>query len=283
MIPQTSFSGKLAGIIGWPIDHSLSPRVHGYWLQCYQIDGAYVPLAVRPDDLALALAALPKLGFRGVNVTLPHKRAALNLVDETSEEARRIGALNTIVVAADGHLWGTNTDAFGFSESLRAVGADRSLRQGPAVVVGAGGAARAVCVALLDLGVPFLRLTNRTEAAATALAQAHRGLIEVFPWEHRNEALEGASLLVNTTVLGMIGNPELQLDLSDLPPNAPVVDIVYRPLRTALLRSAAARGHPTVEGIEMLLHQARPGFAAWFGRDPEVTEELRAFVLQGLT
>jgi shikimate dehydrogenase len=272
----------MVGILGWPITHSLSPRVHGYWLRRYQIKARYVSLSVRPDELATVVGSLPKLGFRGANVTIPHKQAAVTLVDETSAEVRRIGALNTIVVASDGHLRGLNTDAFGFAESLRAAGADTNLHRGPPVVLGAGGAARAVCVALFDMGAPVLRLANRTLASATALAQSHPGMIQVVPWEERDDALAGASLLVNTTALGMVGNRDLELDLSQLPVAAPVVDIVYRPLETALLRAAAARGNPIVEGIDMLLHQARPAFAAWFGRDPEVSEALRAFVLQGL-
>ena len=278
-----SFGGHtiLAGVMGWPIGHSRSPRLHGYWLRHYRIDGAYLPLAVAPEDLPTALRGLRALGFAGVNVTVPHKEAVLAAVESADPLARRIGAVNTITVAADGGLHGTNTDSYGFSQNLGQAApgwaADR-----PALVIGAGGAGRAVCVALLDAGVPELRLTNRTGARADALASEMRGPIEPVPWAERADALDGAGLVVNTTTLGMTGAPPLDLDLGSLPADAVVCDIVYTPLATALLRAAAARGNATVDGLGMLLHQARPGFAAWFGRDPEVTPELRDFVLADL-
>lgn len=281
---NTTLSGKakLAGVMGWPIGHSLSPRLHGYWLRHYAVDGAYVPLAVRREDFAGAVRMLPRLGFAGANVTVPHKEAALAAVDEAAGEARRIGAVNTIVVRADGSLMGWNSDGFGFMENLKAGVPDWNPGLGPAVVLGAGGAARAVCAALVDGGVPELRLVNRTASRAEALAADIGGPIEVVSWAERESALDGARLLTNTTTLGMAGNPPLDLALERLPPEAAVTDIVYAPLKTPLLVAAAARGNPTVDGLGMLLHQARPGFAAWFGVEPEVTDELRAFVLRGM-
>ena len=281
---NTTLSGKakLAGVMGWPIGHSLSPRLHGYWLRQYAVDGAYVPLAVRREDFAGAVRMLPRLGFAGANVTVPHKEAALAAVDEAAGEARRIGAVNTIVVRADGSLMGWNSDGFGFMENLKAGLAEWNPGLGPAVVLGAGGAARAVCAALVDGGVPELRLVNRTASRAEALAADIGGPIEVVSWAERESALDGARLLTNTTTLGMAGNPPLDLALERLPPEAAVTDIVYAPLKTPLLVAAAARGNPTVDGLGMLLHQARPGFAAWFGVEPEVTDDMRAFVLAGM-
>ncbi len=281
---NTTLSGKatLAGAMGWPIGHSLSPRLHGYWLRKYAVDGAYVPLAVRPGDFAEAVRMLPRLGFAGANVTVPHKEAALAAVDEVAGEARRVGAVNTIIVRPDGSLLGRNSDGFGFMENLKSGLPDWDPGRGPAVVLGAGGAARAVCAALVDGGVPELRLVNRTASRAEALVADIGGPIEVVSWSERESALGGARLLTNTTTLGMAGGPPLDLALERLPPEAAVTDVVYAPLRTPLLLAAAARGNATVDGLGMLLHQARPGFAAWFGVEPEVTDEMRAFVLQGM-
>ncbi len=280
MIP--SAKARLAGVLGWPVSHSLSPRLHGYWLQRYDIDGAYLPLGAPPASLEQVIRALVDLGFRGFNATLPHKEPLLALCDEVTPEARRIGAVNTVVIDGD-RLRGGNSDAFGFAENLRAGTSDWQPESGPAVVVGAGGAARAVIAALQDLDAPEIRLTNRTEARAVdlaaALADPERTPIRVLPWAERNEALAGAGLLVNTTALGMAGQPALDLALDALPGQALVTDIVYVPLETPLLAAARARGNPVVDGLGMLLHQARPGFEAWFGRAPEVTDELRAFLL----
>ncbi len=277
-----SGKARLAGVLGWPVSHSLSPRLHGYWLQRYGIDGAYLPLGVPEAALERVVRALADLGFRGFNVTLPHKEALLGLCDEVTLQARRIGAVNTVVIDGD-HLAGDNSDAFGFAENLRAGASDWRPEGGPAVVIGAGGAARAVIAALQDLGVPEIRLANRTEARAVdlaaALAAPELAPIRVLPWAGREEALAGAGLLVNTTTLGMAGQPALDLPLDSLPRESLVTDIVYAPLETPLLAAAQARGNPLVDGLGMLLHQARPGFEAWFGRRPEVTAELRAFLL----
>jgi len=273
---------KLAGVFGWPVGHSLSPRLHGFWLQRYGIDGAYVPLAVEPDDFETALRALPKLGFLGANVTVPHKEAALVICDEVDILAKRIGAVNTVFVTPEGRLRGSNTDAFGFLENLTQEAPAWRADGGPAVVIGAGGAARAVIVALVDAGVPEVRLANRTYERAETLARDLGGPITVIPWPERTESLGGTNLLVNTTTQGMSGTPSLDLNLEALPGNALVTDIIYTPLKTKLLGDAQTRGNPTVDGLGMLLHQARPGFAQWFGYEPEVDTELRSFVLSGL-
>ncbi len=270
---------KLAGVMGWPVGHSLSPILHGYWLQSLGIDGAYVPLPVKPEDFASALRTLAKLGFAGANVTIPHKQAALVAVDELDDVARRVGAVNTVVVRRDGGLWGTNTDAYGFLENMKWRYPAWQPSTGPATVIGAGGAARAIVVALLDAGAPSVRLVNRSRGRAESLAAALDGRIEVRDWETRALALEGAALLVNTTSLGMTGQPPLDLDLAHLPAAAAVCDIVYVPLETELLKAAKAAGHPVIDGIGMLLHQARPGFAAWFGIEPTVDNALLAHVL----
>lgn len=273
--------GLVAGVMGWPVSHSRSPLLHGFWLRQYGIDGAYVPLAVSPDRAEQAIRALPALGLRGCNVTIPYKELAFRLVDRLDASARRIGAVNTIIVAPDGTLEGRNTDGYGFWENLVASApAAWSVAAGPSVVLGAGGAARAVVVALLDAGAPEIRLLNRTQARAVEIA-ADLGdpRIKVGDWEDRSRALDGAVLLVNSTSQGMTGYPALEIDLVGLPNDALVTDIVYVPLVTPLLLAAQARGNPTVDGLGMLLHQARPGFHAWFGTDPQVTEDLRRFVL----
>ncbi len=270
---------RVAGVMGWPVGHSRSPRIHGYWLRLHGIDGIYIPLPVAPDRLGQALRALPVLGFAGCNLTIPHKVAALALVDRVSEVARRIGAINLVVVQPDGSLLGDNTDGFGFVANLRQEAPGWRPAAGPAVLLGAGGAAMAVATALLDAGVPALRLVNRTQARAEQLAAQLGARATVVAWAERADALAGAALLVNTSSLGMTGQPPLELPLAALPEDAVVSDIVYAPLETDLLRQAKARGHPVVGGIGMLLHQARPAFQAWFGALPEVTAALVAVAL----
>lgn len=273
---------RLAGVMGWPVAHSRSPVLHGFWLAAHGIDGAYVRLAVRPENLSLSLKALPLLGFAGCNLTLPHKEAALAVLDEIDPAARSAGAVNTVIVRADGSLEGRNTDGYGFLENLRAGAPQWRAAAGPAVILGAGGAARAIAAALIAAGVPEIRLVNRTPARAAALAKALKGHLRGLPWEDRGKALAGAALLVNATSLGMVGQPALDLSLDALPLTAIVNDIVYAPLETPLLAAARRRGHPAVDGLGMLLHQARPGFAAWFGQEPEVTPALRQAVLASL-
>jgi shikimate dehydrogenase len=274
-----SGKAKLSGVMGWPVGHSRSPRLHGYWLEQLGIDGAYVPLAVAPHDFAHVLRALPLMGFRGANVTVPHKEQALILVDEVDPLARRIGAVNTLVVRDDGSIEGRNTDAFGFLENLYRGAPAWQPQAGPAVVLGAGGAARAVCAALVDAGVPEIRLVNRSLPRAEQVAADIGGMISVMGWDDAAGALDGAALLVNTTTLGMTGQPPLPIDLAALPTHAVVSDIVYAPLMTELLAAAKKRGNTVVDGLGMLLWQAVPGFEAWFGVRPEVTAGLRDFVL----
>jgi len=268
----------VAGVMGWPVAHSLSPRVHGYWLRRYGIDGAYIPMAVPPSDIADALRALPKLGLSGCNVTVPHKEAALACVDEVSDIARRIGAVNTIVVRSNGALFGTNTDADGFRNNILAAVPGWNAADGPAVVLGAGGAARAVVAALVDDGCPEVRVVNRTANRAERLAKDIGGPVFAHAWSENADAMDGAAIAVNTTTLGMTNQPPLNVDIAALPLSAVVADIVYSPLRTAFMTGASDRGNTVVGGLGMLLHQARPGFAAWFGVEPDVTDELEAFV-----
>jgi shikimate dehydrogenase len=269
----------LAGVLGWPIGHSRSPALHGHWLRRYGIAGHYVPLAVAPDDLPDALAALPKLGFRGMNATLPHKEAALALAAEATDRARVIGAANTLTFLRGGGYRADNTDGEGFLRNLRQQAPGWSAALGPALVLGAGGAARAVLHALLEDGAPEIRLANRTRARAEALAARFGPRIAVVEWPAAEAALEGAATIVNTTALGMAGQPPLELRLELAPAASLVTDIVYQPLVTPFLARAAEAGLRSVDGLGMLLHQAAPGFEAWFGRAPEVDEELRAAVL----
>jgi shikimate dehydrogenase len=279
-------AARLAGIMGWPVAHSRSPALHGFWLAEHRLDGAYVPLAVPPDRLEQALRALPALGFRGCNLTIPHKQAALKVMDRVDPFVQRIGAMNTVIVAADGSLEGSNTDVFGFRENLREQAADWDAADGPAVVLGAGGSARSVIAALTAAGVDEIRLVNRTLDRARTLAgelTAPGTQISIHPWPSRAEILSGAGILVNTTSLGMDKEPPLEIDLSALPKAAVVVDIVYVPLETGLLAAARQRGHRVVDGLGMLLHQGRPGFEAWFGTAPRVTPALRAAMLATFT
>jgi len=283
-----SGNSKLAGVMGWPVKHSRSPLLHGHWLARHKIDGAYVPLAVAPENFASALTALPQLGFRGTNITVPHKQSALELlmeIGEVDDVARRIGAVNTVVVDEDGRLQGSNTDAFGFMENIRAQAPGWQANAGPVVLLGAGGAARAIIVALLDAGVPEIRLTNRSRDRADGLATEFGAKINVSDWERRGDILSDANGLVNSTSLGMEGQPPLHMDLGNLGENVLVTDIVYAPLATELLLNARQKPEKTchiVDGLGMLLHQARPGFKTWFGVEPTVDDDLRQVILHDL-
>lgn len=270
----------LAGVIGDPISHSKSPRLHGHWLRSLGIDGHYVPLHVRPDDLQATLRLLPRLGFRGINVTLPHKEAVLACADTVTDRARRIGAANTLVFGADG-IWADNTDAYGFMAALEQGAPSWQAGQGPVALLGAGGAARAVAEGLIQAGVPELRVANRTRARADALADALSGCVRVVDWADAGAMMAGASLVVNTTSLGMKGQPPFDIPLHDMSPGTVAMDIVYVPLETPFLAAARARarGAVCVDGLGMLLHQAVPGFEAWFGQRPQVTDVLRQVVL----
>ncbi len=275
-------NAKLAGVMGWPVAHSLSPRLHNHWLEKHRIDGAFIPLAVTADHFPHTLRVLSQVGFRGVNVTVPHKQAALAAVDEADDRARRIGAANTVIFRPDGSLFGTNTDGTGFLAHLHASIPGLDLTSGSAAVIGAGGAARAICVALANAGMAEIRICNRTLARAESLALELGPEALVINWADRAGLLDEVDILNTTTTQGMVGQPELDLDLATLPDQAIVYDIVYNPLETPLMNKAQARGNPVVGGLGMLLHQAVPGFSAWFGVEPEVTEELAAFVSQGL-
>lgn len=272
-----SGAARLAGVIGWPVAHSRSPRLHGWWIARHGLDAAYVPLAVRPGAFPVAVQGLRASGFRGANVTIPHKEAAFAACDRVTERARRAGAVNTLVFGDDG-VEGDNTDGWGFVENLRQHGVDPAA--GPALLLGAGGAARAIAATLLDAGIP-VAVANRTRARAEALAAALPGLA-VVDWERCSAALADQALLVNTTSLGMKGQGALEIDLAAAPASLRVADIVYVPLETPLLAAATARGLRAVDGLGMLLHQARAGFRAWFDVDPVVDEALRAFVAEDI-
>ncbi len=278
---------KLAGVMGWPITHSRSPSIHNHWIQQHGLNGAYVLLPVDPANLKDALKGLSALGFAGCNLTIPHKVMALSLVDRIDATARRMGAINTIVVEADGSLSGYNNDGFGYIQSLRDAYPQWRADAGPVLVMGAGGAARAVIVSLAEQGAKDIRICNRTASSAHALATefttefAHASdavkgaMVTAVPWEKRHDAVAEVMLLVNTTSQGMGSNPALDLSLDQLPLQALVSDIVYIPQETPLLKAAKARGNPIAGGLGMLLHQARPAFNAWFGVMPEVTPALR--------
>ncbi|MGI4748727.1 MAG: shikimate dehydrogenase [Janthinobacterium lividum] len=268
---------RLAGVVGWPVAHSRSPRLHNEWLRRYGIDGAYLPLPVAPGQLDTALRGLQAAGFAGVNVTIPHKQEAFALSDVLSPAARRCGAVNTLVFAPDGRLHGDNSDGQGFLDSLRAAGVDPA--SGSALLLGAGGAARAIAASLQAEGVA-VHLANRTRERADALAASlpdARNPVRVLDWTARDKALGDRALLVNTTSLGM-GDAALPCSLDRAASTLVVTDIVYAPRVTPLLAEARARGLVTVEGLGMLLHQARVGFAAWFGVDPAVDDSLFEFV-----
>lgn len=271
-----------ACVIGWPVEHSRSPVIHRYWLEKYGIDGAYEKEAVKPEDLPGFLQGLAARGYAGANVTLPHKEAALHAAQSTDEAAASIGAANTLWLDPEGVLHAGNTDAYGFITNLDAEAPQWNEATGAAMVLGAGGAARAILYGLVKAGVSRILLTNRTRARAEKLASRFGPTVEVIDWTDRNEALGACGLLVNTTSLGMTGQAPLDIDLSALPGDAVVADIVYTPLLTPLLVEAAKRGNAAVDGLGMLLHQAVPGFERWFGVRPEVTPELRAHVVASL-
>lgn len=268
----------LAGVMGWPVSHSRSPAIHNHWIRQYGLNGSYVLLPVQPELIGDAVRGLRALGFAGCNITIPHKVAAMPLVDRIDPLAARIGAINTVVVEADGTLSGFNTDAFGFIQSLLDAQPDWRADAGPVTVLGAGGASRAVLVSLAERGAREIRLCNRSWDKAQALAQEFGAPVTAVPWEQRHEALADVALLVNTTSLGMKGQDPLELSLDRLPKHALVSDIIYVPLETPLLAAARQRGNATVNGLGMLLNQARPAFQAWFGLMPELTPELRRMV-----
>jgi len=270
----------LAGVIGSPIAHSKSPQLHGHWLRTYGIAGHYIPMDVAAEDLERVIRTLPQAGFVGVNVTIPHKEAVLEIADLVTDRATLIGAANTLIFRQDGKIHADNTDGYGFMENLKAGAPEWNPRQGPAAVLGAGGAARAVVSALLDAGVPEIRITNRTRVRSDRIRSDFGSRVRVFDWVQAGNMIEGANLLVNTTSLGMIGKAELRVPIDALAPGTLVTDLVYAPLKTDLLQRAEALGCPTVDGLGMLLHQAVPGFERWFGKRPVVDRETRAAALR---
>ena len=282
---STSSPFKLAGIMGWPVGHSRSPSIHNHWIKKHELNGAYVYLPVNPanpDDLKAALKGLSVMGFAGCNLTLPHKVMALPMVDRLDATAKRMGAINTIVVEADGSLSGYNNDGYGYIQSLIDAKPDWQADAGPVLVMGAGGAARAVVVSLAEKGAKNIRICNRTDSHAQSLVDVFSDdfaknlgtTLTAVPWDQRQQALADVALLVNTTSQGMGSNPPLDIHLDLLPTTALVSDVVYIPMETPLLKAAKARGNPTAGGLNMLLHQARPAFHKWFGVLPEVTPEL---------
>jgi len=269
----------LAAVIGSPIAHSRSPALHGYWLKRYGIKGFYIPMDVAQADLSTVLRTLPKMGFVGANVTIPHKEAILQIADVISDRAALIGAANTLIFRKDGKIQADNTDGAGFIANLRQNAPHWVPSSGPAAVFGAGGAARAVIAALIEVGVPEIRLANRTRARADALRSDFGAKVHVQEWVQADAMIDGAATVVNTTSLGMTGKPDLVLPLGSLSPQALVTDLVYTPLKTQFLIEAEERGATVVDGLGMLLHQAAPGFERWFGQRPEVDEATRAAVM----
>jgi shikimate dehydrogenase len=269
----------LAGVIGHPIAHSRSPALHGFWLRRYGVKGHYIPMDVAPADLETTLRHLPKIGFVGLNVTLPHKEAILKIADVISDRAALIGAANTLIFRKDGKIHADNTDGAGFVANLRQNAPHWVPAAGPAAVFGAGGAARAVVAALIEVGVPEIRISNRSRPRAEALRADFGANLVVYDWVHAANMLEGAATVINTTSLGMAGKPEFRVPLDAIEPGAVVNDLVYNPLKTAFLAEAEQRGATIVDGLGMLLHQAAPGFERWFGPTPAVDEATRQAVL----
>lgn len=268
-----------AGVIGWPVAHSRSPAIHNYWIQRHELYGAYGLFPVNPNDLESAIRGLSALGMAGCNITIPHKIAAMNYVDRIDPQAKRIGAINTIVVEVDGSLTGFNNDGYGYIQSLYDAKPQWKANTGPITVLGAGGACRAILVALIDNGASDIRILNRSFEKAQALAHEFSTVVTAYQWAERHDALKDCAMLVNTTSLGMHDQEPLDLILDELPTSALVTDAIYVPLETLLLKQAKLRGNSTVNGLGMLLHQARPAFKAWFGTMPEVTSELREVII----
>jgi shikimate dehydrogenase len=270
----------LAGVIGSPIAQSKSPQLHRHWLKTYGLQGFYIPMDIASADLRDVLLTLPKMGFVGINVTAPHKEAVLQLADLVTDRATLIGAANTLIFRKDGKIHADNTDGYGFLENLKAGAPQWVPKSGPAVVLGAGGAARAVVASLLDAGVPEILISNRTRIRAEKLVDDFGHRLQVVDWIQAGNVLEEAVLTVNTTSLGMIGKPELRVPLDGLRKGTIATDLVYAPLQTNFLREAAAQGCTTVDGLGMLLHQAVPAFERWFGQRPVVDSATRAAALR---
>ncbi|MGL4237542.1 shikimate dehydrogenase [Tabrizicola sp.] len=269
----------LAGVIGHPIAHSRSPALHNYWLKRYGLKGHYIPIDIAPVELPELIRSLPRLGFVGLNVTIPHKEAILQIADIVTDRAALIGAANTLIFRKDGKIHADNTDGSGFIANLRQHAPQWAPASGPAVVLGAGGAARAVVAALIEVGVPEIRLANRTRPRADAIRSDFGAKINVHEWVQAGNLLDDAVTVINTTSLGMTGKPDFRVPLDNLNPKALVNDLVYTPLRTQFLIEAEAHGATVVDGLGMLLHQAAPGFERWFGTRPDVDDATRQAVL----
>lgn len=269
----------LAGVIGDPISHSLSPKLHGHWLRRYGLRGHYVPLHITHANLADAFQMLPRMGFVGVNVTIPHKEYVLSLATNVTDRAALIGAANTISFMSDGRIQADNTDGQGFLSNIRQSLPGWTAASGPALVLGSGGAAKAIVSALISDGAPRVIVANRTRARADALKDQFGARVEPQDWTRISDLVQDCALIVNTTSLGMEGQPPLSLSLSRVSPLTVVTDIVYKPLETDLLRAAREAGCETIDGLGMLLHQAVPGFERWFGYTPLVDDDLRQAVL----
>lgn len=269
----------LVAVLGSPVAHSKSPLLHGFWLKQFGIQGHYVPIDVMAADLEQVLQTLPKMGFVGANVTLPHKEKILSIADQISDRAALIGAANTLVFQPDGKIYADNTDGYGFIENIRQHAPNWQAKDGPALVLGAGGAARAIVSALLEAGAPEVRISNRTRAKADQIKSDFGGRVGVVDWVKAGAEIEYAHTLVNTTSLGMIGKSALTISLDKLNPETLVTDIVYSPLETELLKAARSKGCRVVDGLGMLIHQAVPGFQRWFGQKPVVDQAIRDILL----
>ena len=279
MVSNINKKALLAGVIGHPISHSKSPLLQNYWLSKHGVNGFYIPIDVKPQDLIKSIEALILLGFRGVNVTIPHKVAILSIADTATDRASMIGAANTLYFNKEGKVTADNTDGYGFKENIKSYDPLWQAKTGPAVVFGAGGAAKAVIHALLSEGVPSVRILNRTRIKAEMIAEHLGNRVEVIDWYAIKEALNGATTIINTTSLGMIGQPSFKPDLSNASPEARVIDLVYNPVDTEFLKVARQQGLKTIDGLGMLLYQAKPGFTNWFNVTPSVDEKLRALFL----
>jgi shikimate dehydrogenase len=270
----------LAGVIGCPVAHSKSPQLQRHWLETHGIAGHYIPMHVEPEDLETVIRSLPKAGFVGVNVTIPHKEAVMKIADKVTDRAKLMGAANTVIFRSDGSILADNTDGYGFITNLHQGAPDWVPGSGPAVVLGAGGACRAVVASLIEAGVPEILLSNRTRDRAEQLQKEFGKRIQVIDWVLAGNIIEEAALVVNTTSLGMVGKPRLRVPLDGLKPHMVVTDLIYSPLKTDLLQAAEDVGCTVVDGLGMLLHQAVPGFERWFGQRPDVDDATRAAALR---
>ncbi|MBR71950.1 MAG: shikimate dehydrogenase [Rhodospirillaceae bacterium] len=273
----------ICGVIGYPVSHSLSPVLHNFWIKKYKQNGTYIPFAVDPNKLNEAIVGIINLGIKGVNVTLPHKESVLKYVQQLTDNAKEIGAVNTLTLNKEGKIIGDNTDAFGFLANLKDFAPHLRFASQKAIILGAGGVAKSVCFALINSGISEVIVVNRNKERAEKIKEKFGSNIRVEIWENRDQALEDVSILINCTSLGMNGQPALEISLEKLPPDAVVNDLVYTPINTRLLIEARKRGHISVDGLGMLLHQAKPAFHSWFDIQPEVSIELRNHVLASIS